>query len=174
MKRTPKIEKHVVPPPKSIVAKNFPKVDYCDSFAIRNDTNISNDEIINCAFKTPRWVKALIKLRNILVTPFGLETDSVIGKPSSHYAVGEKARFFEVTDRNETEIVMGETDKHLQFRLSIMQVDQGDHRLVYFTTIVHFKNIGGRIYFFPVKPFHVLILKSMVRSFYNSIYNENK
>ena len=59
----------------------------------------------------PVWVNWLMKLRNIAVTPFGLRTD--LGQ-------GETIGFFPIVMRNDTEIILGFDDKHLDFRIWIL------------------------------------------------------
>jgi len=40
---------------------------------------------------------------------------------------------------------------------------------VYLTTIVKFHNIWGKLYFAPVKPFHKLIIKTLLENFSNTL-----
>jgi len=58
---------------------------------------------------------------------------------------------------------MGEEDRHLVFRTSVLVTGIFDASFVHVTTIVRFNNIWGRFYFLPVKPFHRLIVESSVR-----------
>jgi len=69
---------------------------------------------------------------------------------------------FTVVSRNDHEIVMGEEDRHLVFRTSVLITGTSDASFVHVTTIVRFNNIWGRLYFLPVKPFHRLIVASSV------------
>jgi len=62
----------------------------------------------------PKWTLILFKLRNRIVGIFGLKTDKNTEKTDT---------FFSVIEKNENEIVMGEVDKHLNFRLSILKND---------------------------------------------------
>jgi hypothetical protein len=79
------------------------------------------------------------------------------------YSTGSKIGVFTVETRNEHEIVMAENDKHLNFKTSVLTNANGTGIDLYFTTVVHFNNIGGRLYFIPVKPFHRIILKSSIK-----------
>ncbi len=176
MNRQPEIKISHTTPTNSIIENHISKIDYCDSLSlkIQKESYISNDEIINQVFEFPNWIKALFKLRNFLVKPFGLDTEKEIGKPSNFYAVGEKAIFFKVIDRNENEILIGETDSHLKAYLSIMQVEKPTYKIVYITTVVRFSHIGGRLYFIPVKPFHIIIIKNMLKKLHKTLQNEYK
>lgn len=111
-------------------------------------------------FKLPKWVNWLMKIRNSIVGIFGLKTAKEERDGQTMY--------FAVIEQNENEIVMGEKDKHLDFRASVL-VDKA-YSFLYVTTLVHFNNFGGRVYFFPVKPFHKIILKSLLKRLVNKKY----
>ncbi|MDR1156130.1 MAG: DUF2867 domain-containing protein [Bacteroidales bacterium] len=149
-------------PDKSIIANEFGKTDYCDSYRIVKQTNETVDEITTQIFKMPQWVIGLMTIRNSIVKIFGLKTGKNQNlNGAAYYPVGSKAGYFTVTERNANEIVMGEDDRHLYFRASVM-VDR-EPSFIYLTTIVRFHNAWGRIYFLPVKPFHRLIIKSLMK-----------
>jgi hypothetical protein len=149
-------------PDKSIISNGFGEANYCDSYRIVKQTNETVDEITTQIFKMPQWIMALMKIRNGIVKLFGLRTGKNENvKEAAYYPVGSKAGYFTVTERNVNEIVMGEDDKHLYFRASVL-VDR-EQSFIYLTTIVQFHNVWGRIYFLPVKPFHRLIIKSLLK-----------
>lgn len=158
-------------PETSIILKNFGKVDYLDVYKIQTKSNDSVDKITTELFKIPKWVNNLMKLRDVLVRSFGLKTgnkEDIQIEP--YYEVGNKAIYFTVIDRNENEIVMAEDDKHLNFRTSVMIECGETSTSVFLSTIVQYNNFFGRLYFFFVKPFHRLIIKSLLKRY----ANENK
>jgi hypothetical protein len=107
--------------------------------------------------KLPNWAIALFKIRNAIVKVFGLKTDMKKGK--------EHSTFFTLIEKNDDEIVMGESDKHLDFRASIKKdAEAGTIALI---TVVHFNNVWGKVYFFPVKPFHKMIIRAMMKRYYD-------
>jgi hypothetical protein len=149
-------------PDSAIISNGFGEADYCDAYRIAKQTNETVDEITTQIFKVPRWVIVLMKVRNGIVKIFGLKTGiSETVNEAACYPVGSKAGYFTVTARNANEIVMGEDDRHLCFRASVL-VDR-EQSFIYLTTIVRFHNVWGRIYFLPVKPFHRLIIKSLLK-----------
>lgn len=156
-------------PEKSQISNGFGKIDYCDTYKIQitsNDNTI--DKITTDIFKIPKWVDNLLKLRNFIVKGIGLKTDAtkdIIFAP--HYSIGSKAVYFTVLDRNENEIVMAENDKHLNFRTSVMVDKNTANSTVYLSTIVQFNNFFGWQYFFLVKPFHRIIIKSLLKKYAN-------
>lgn len=135
----------------SLIDKYLP-ADYSDSFEkkIRGGKSITPDDFMDIAFnRSPRWIKELMKLRNKLVKPLGLDT----------------ARRLEdmVCARNQNEIIFGMPDKHLTFYASLWcGVRDGDLQKLRITTVVTYHNRMGRIYFFFIRPFHKIILRSIV------------
>ena len=103
----------------------------------------------------------LMRMRNAIVRPLGLQTgDGMHGKSAPYYPVGSRAVYFTVVARTENEIIMEENDAHLKFRCSVYK--SNDESAVYVTTLVHFNNFGGSIYFFIVKPFHKMIIQAVL------------
>lgn len=160
-----KISKQHNIPSHSIILDNgtFGTVDYVDSYMVRVNTQETVDEILNRVFQSPRWVDALMAIRNAIVGIFNLKTGGKEPK-KNHYEVGDKTDIFTISARNGNEIVMAEEDKHLNFRTSVLVVQHGDDCEAYLTTIVHYNNFFGRFYFFFVKPFHQQIMKVCMRN----------
>jgi hypothetical protein len=138
-------------PENSVIGSGFDKIDYCDTFRIVKSTNDTAEEVASKIFNLPKWVNWLMSIRNSIVGIFGLSKG--LKNPQTSY--------FTVIEKNEDEIVMGENDKHLDFRVSVL-VDRANS-FIYVTTIVCYNNFWGRIYFLPVKPFHKLIVKSILK-----------
>jgi hypothetical protein len=149
-------------PEQSVIANGFGEINYCDSYRIFKQTNETVDGITTQIFRMPQWVILLMKIRNGIVKIFELragKNESV--EEATYYPVGSKAGYFTVMERNGDEIVMGVNDRHLYFRTSVL-VDR-EQSFIYLTTIVRFHSVCGRIYFLPVKPFHWLIVKSLLK-----------
>jgi hypothetical protein len=149
-------------PDNSIISNGFGKTDYCDSYRVVKQTGETVDGITTQIFKMPHWIPVLMKIRNSIAKTAGLKTGKNENvKDAAYYPAGSKAGYFTVTARNVNEIVMGEDDRHLCFRTSVL-VDR-ERSFIYLTTVVRFHNVWGRIYFLPVKPFHRLIVKSLLK-----------
>ena len=137
------------PPEGSLVMKGLGSIDYCDSYMIIKQTDDPVDEITGRIFTLPGWIQALLKLRQVLIVkPFGLKTGD---------------HEIPVIDKNEHEVVVGEDDKHLYFRISVMKKKTSRGTGVCLTTIVKFNNLLGKIYFFFIKPFHKQVVKSLLK-----------
>jgi len=140
-------------PENSVIARGFDKIDYCDTYRVVKATNDTAEKIANELLKLPGWVKWLMNIRDAVVWIFGLKTGKKI--------LEGQTTIFPIIEQNEKEIVMGENDKHLDFRASVL-VDR-ENSFIYLTTIVRFNNIFGRLYFLPVKPFHKIIVQSCLK-----------
>lgn len=121
--------------------------DFLDCY--RCETSIGVEQAATRAMDFPIWVNWLMRIRNIVVMPFGLRTDP--GK-------GETIGFFPVVMRNDAEIILGFDDKHLDFRISILT--DGSH--AYGATWVRRHNRLGRAYLAVIMPFHVLIMRGAI------------
>ena len=113
--------------------------------------------------RNPPWLEALLRLRNILVTPFGLKTSGV-NEPSSGGTIGLFPVLSETSDR----LIAGFDDLHLDFRV-VVDVARGQQ--VTATTVVKTHNLLGRAYLAVVLPFHRLIVRNMLqRAFLQSVH----
>lgn len=153
-------------PQSSIILKGFEGFHYVDCFGVEYRGAESIDALLTKMFTMPSWADFLLFVRDKVVAVFGLKTDK---KDEHHialrYEVGDKAVMFTVIARNEKEIVMAEDDKHLNFRTSMML----DGNTIYSITTVRYNNFFGRFYFFFVKPFHGMIIKSGLAKLTNSL-----
>jgi hypothetical protein len=106
----------------------------------------------------PRWIDALLRLRNILVAPFRLKTSGE-GDRSSRGMVG----LFPVISETPERLVVGFNDRHLDFRVVIDVASAAQGRQVTSTTLVKTHNLLGRTYLTLILPFHRLVVRSMMR-----------
>lgn len=172
-------------PNKSLLKTGGNVYDYVDSFQgdfVDKNGIISSTEIGKSFFaSSPKWVDKLFTFRNKLVGLLGLKTS---GKNIDRQQLldnfkgekGEQMGLFRVFDKTTDEIIFGEDDKHLNFRVSLFIDRQNeseiDKKLVISTT-VKFNNWLGRLYFFPVRPFHKLIVPTMLKGIIKNIEQQN-
>ncbi|MBR0950055.1 DUF2867 domain-containing protein [Bradyrhizobium canariense] len=105
----------------------------------------------------PRWIDALTRLRNILVSPFGLKTSGE-GAPAPHGLIG----LFPVISETPEQLVAGFNDSHLDFRIVVDVAGDAPSRRVTSTTLVRTHNLLGRTYLALIMPFHKLVVRSMM------------
>jgi Protein of unknown function (DUF2867) len=108
--------------------------------------------------RAPRWIEALLNLRNLIVAPFGLKT-SGDGEPSTGGIIG----LFPVLSETPERLVAGFNDSHLDFRVVVDVVSAGSGQQVTTTTLVLTHNWFGRIYLTAIMPFHRLVARAMLR-----------
>ncbi|MCK1409068.1 DUF2867 domain-containing protein [Bradyrhizobium sp. 76] len=105
----------------------------------------------------PRWIDALTRLRNILVTPFGLKKSGE-GAPAPGGLIG----LFPVLSETPERLVAGFDDSHLDFRIVVEVAGEAVLRHVTLTTLVRTNNLLGRTYLALITPFHKLVARSMM------------
>jgi hypothetical protein len=89
---------------------------------------------------------------------------------------GEQIGLFKVFEKTEDEIILGEDDKHLNFRVSLFIDSQNENKTdknLIISTTVKFNNWFGRLYFIPVRPFHKLIVPTMLKGIIKNIEQQN-
>jgi Protein of unknown function (DUF2867) len=117
----------------------------------------------------PLWVKLLLIVRNRVASVAGLEAPTVSEilrvEIKDHYVVGDKIGAWPIFSLGENELVAGRNNKHLDFRLSVLKVTDGDRTSVVVSTICTVHNLAGKVYLFFVVPFHRYgVRKLMVRA----------
>lgn len=152
--------------PDNSILKNIP-CNYADSYsAVLDARKLSIEQVDRSFFASgPAWVSWLFVLRNRIVALIGLKTSRVSKRDATtekfNGEVGERVGLFIVLDKNECEIIMGENDKHLDFRISLF-LDKQNNKLIV-STIVKIHNNLGRLYMLVIKPFHKLIVPTMMK-----------
>lgn len=163
-RRPPRLAvRRVAPPPLSAIADWYGGADLVDSYAVTLPHAASEDPttLARALFgRPPPWVRGLLALRDQIVGPLGAKTTTAIRQAGASDG-RDRVGFFPVLGRSEHEIVLGEDDRHLDFRASVLlqSDDRGARRLVA-TTAVRCHNPLGRIYLWVIKPFHVLVVRS--------------
>lgn len=112
----------------------------------------------------PGWVRFLLAVRDLGVMPFGLKTAANLPRDDRRRASvlpGEAINFFRVRSVSENEIILGEDDKHLDFRISISR-DAASPQRISLATWVRTHNPLGRTYLRLIMRFHVLIVTTQL------------
>ena len=159
-------------PQNSIIIESFGSTDYEDTYKVpvNNYHDYSIDYLTALFFTSlPAWIKMLLSFRNFIVKFLGLKGGDTnkLKEPekSVYYPIGSDAVIFKVHNRSNNEIVMADNYKLLNFRTSLLieKLSGKEYGYLYCSTIVQYNNIFGRLYFFPVKPFHRMIVKTMLK-----------
>jgi len=156
-------------PPESAIAKAYASMNLADAYSIELPVGAStNPELLArfiFAHQAP-WIGALTAIRDALVAGFGLKTARRLASLSAEGGAG-RLGIFKIYSTSPTEVVLGEDDKHLDFRLSVLCSGQslpGAKRRLILSTVVHCHNRLGRLYIFLIAPFHRLVVQSSLHS----------
>ncbi|MCG3267261.1 DUF2867 domain-containing protein [Yoonia sp. I 8.24] len=122
--------------------------DFIDGYAVQSA--LTPQEAARIGLSMPGWAGALLRLRNIIVKPLGLKTETS--------PVGSGA-IFPIHVDTADEMIIGTDDHHLNFRIAILRKDG----MIHMATWVHRNNLMGRIYLAVVMPFHILIVRGAMR-----------
>ncbi len=158
----------VMLPPQSGITRIYKSTNLADAFAIRLPEGASSDPELLARFifsHQPLWVGALLKLRDLLVAGFGLKTAKHLATLGGGDGSG-RVGIFRIYGTSPTEIVLGEDDKHLDFRVSVLCASDADAdgtRQLVVSTVVHCHNRLGRSYIFLIAPFHRGVVRSSLR-----------
>lgn len=159
--------------------------DYSDSYQgkyLDTDDSISLGDIGQAFFTSaPAWTQALFALRNKIAPIFGLKVPDKTEDPqglAENFQVepNERLGLFMVYSKTENEVIMGEDDQHLNFRVSLLREDDPSKKglkSLTISTTVDFKNRFGKLYFLPVKPFHQLIVPAMLKRTIKQLENSH-
>jgi Protein of unknown function (DUF2867) len=127
------------------------------------------EHFLAAAEKTPRWVNAAMGARNRIVQRFGLKhlgaLDNLDGtRKSMDYVPGDRVGIFTLFENSFDEVLLGDRDKHLDVVLSVHRrlLPGGQAVEVTLTTVVHVKNLLGRLYMLPVTPAHRIIAPAVL------------
>lgn len=129
---------------------------------------------LNVVARSPRWTQHLLALRNRLVQLVGLKDVGQLhdmhppasgGSPrhARSYRVGDQVGIFLIRHLSDTEVVMGQDDKHLDVQVSLTKHPHVDGTaMVVVSTVVHIHNTLGHAYMAVITPFHRQIVRAML------------
>jgi hypothetical protein len=162
VKRTP-------PPADSLAVLAQPNADVADAYAVSlTGPPVTVDALARAFFlAVPGWVVALLRLRDRAVRPLGLKTAPTTGGPPALLAEllqGTAVGLFRVLDRRGDELLFGQDDRHLDFRVALRLEQRGARQRAMVVTTVRYRHFAGRAYFAVIRPAHQLIVPAMLRS----------
>ena len=156
-------------PAGSRIANLFAGADLADAYAIQLPSTSTDDieTLVRFVLCSPTsWFRALLRLRDALVAGFGIKTSRQLRDAPVENAA-HRIFIFRVYAVYVDEMILGEDDKHLDFRASVrLRSDHGENasvKEIELTTVVHCHNLLGRCYIALIRPFHRLVVRSMLR-----------
>lgn len=155
-------------PVQSAITHAYKSMHLADAFSIRLASGASSDpELLaqSLFLNQPAWIGVLTRLRDAIVAPFGLKTTAHL-RTLADAGKATRLGIFRIYSIGESEIILGEDDRHLDFRVSVL-CSAGPptevHRQLTVSTVVHCHNLLGRAYILVIAPFHRLVVKASLR-----------
>jgi hypothetical protein len=143
--------------------------DLADAYIVRmpDDADDDPERLARHVFEQPApWIDTLMGLRDTLVAGLGIKTASQM-HGASESGPRERIGMFKIYSKSADEIVLGEDDKHLDFRISVLRqmrtISSGPAPYLIVSTVVHCHNGLGRLYLKAVGPVHRVIFPAMLR-----------
>ncbi|SDD21216.1 Protein of unknown function [Variovorax sp. CF079] len=157
-------------PGESRVARAYATTDLADAYAVRLPNDAITDPELLARFlfsQQAPWIAGLMRIRDALVAGFGLKTSGQLKGPSAGSRNDKRISIFKIYEKGTHEILLGEDDKHLDFRVSVLHqtrtvaTESAPYLVV--STVVHCHNLLGRTYIRLIAPFHRLVVQSIMR-----------
>lgn len=138
-----------------------------DAYAVELPPEATGDPAVLARFifaQRSVWGDALMRLRDTLVAGLGLKTSEQMASLSAEEQA-ERVAIFRIYTITPSEIVLGEDDTHLDFRVSVLcsAASPDNARRVTVSTVVHCHNLLGRVYIRIIAPFHRRLVKHGLR-----------
>jgi hypothetical protein len=154
---------HAVPVPSdSVLAPLYVGADLLDAFAIHLPAGANDDlEVLaRAGFERPAgWIRALTWVRDAMMATVGVKSSRAIGAAAA--ARGPVIGYFPLLSKSAGELVVGEDDRHLDFRVAILlRTGAAGGRELVVVTVVHCHNRLGRTYLAVIAPFHRAIARA--------------
>jgi len=151
-------------PRASRIQQAYASTDLADAYEISLPAGATSDptSLARCIFSNqPAWVLMLMQVRDWAVRGLGLKTAGGLRKSKDN-----RIGIFKIYEAHESEIIVGEDDKHLDFRVSVLhRVGTSQNRnaaSVVVSTVVHCHNRLGRLYIAAIAPFHRRVVKALL------------
>lgn len=174
LREDPQMEREFIPvasaalPLRSAITHAYTSMHLADAFSIRLPPSASSDPELLARFvfsHQPSWIGRLTRVRDAIVAPFGLKTTMHL-RTLADDGKAKRVGIFKIYSTSETEIILGEDDRHLDFRVSVLcsaGETPGLHRQLTVSTVVHCHNLLGRAYILVIAPFHRSVVKASLR-----------
>ncbi|GAA4417229.1 DUF2867 domain-containing protein [Acidovorax lacteus] len=160
-------------PPGTVIYQATAGAQFADAYLVadQHPARTPLQAWLDVAQRTPAWVRGLMWVRNKAVRLVGLKDLGQLqdGHPPASgralhdarsYRVGDRVGIFRIRHLSDTEVVMGQDDRHLDVQVSISKHHAPDSPpTVVLSTVVHIHNALGHAYMAVVTPFHRVIAR---------------
>jgi len=156
-------------PTGSAIKAVLKRTDFADAYEVRlvrPELQIGEAYVaIFC--NAPSWVQGLMSLRGYIAVCLGLthpfDARDVGSRDRQSFEIGQRVGSFTVQSIHANELIVGDDDKHLNFRISTIKTEREGVFYITVSTVVEIHNTLGRVYMVVVKPFHQFLAPYLVR-----------
>ncbi|MCB8877887.1 DUF2867 domain-containing protein [Acidisoma silvae] len=151
-------------PRDSELALRYRNADLADAFCVLLPADAEGiDVLADRVFGHPGPVfRTALGLRDAAIGLFGVKTSGQLRKRLARDGV-DRIDFFPVLSRSAREVVLGEDDRHLDFRTSLLLRQATAGKELVATTVVHCHNTLGRTYLAAILLGHELVVRSVLK-----------
>lgn len=167
-----------------LVGRDKDKLDFWDVFQLESDL-LSNcpepKDMMIAFFKSfPKTFMGLLRLRewiakrlNLKTAPETNETDRLERLHNFNGHIGESVAVFDVLESDQRELVTGQKDSHLDFKLSFISYSENGRVMMQMATTVVINNTIGKMYFAVVKPIHKYYMRQIFKRMEFTLANKD-
>src|SRR5262245_24218976 len=152
----------VLVPSDSVLAPLYVGADLLDAYAIALPVGATDDlEVLaRAGFERQAWwIRALTRVRDAMMAPVGVKSSRAVGAAAA--ARGPVIGFFPLLSKSAKELVVGEDDRHLDFRVAILlRTGAAGGRELVVVTVGHCHNRLGGTYLAVIAPFHRVVARA--------------
>jgi hypothetical protein len=113
----------------------------------------------------PRAFSVLAWVRDRIVAVLGLKPQvAFVSNDPRPMQIGEQRSYFRLLAQNTEESLLGDEDRHLDFRVSLLTRQAGEGSVLWVTTAVRTHNRLGRVYLAIVRPVHRRLVPASART----------
>lgn len=148
----------------------FADADHIDVKTVTGKTSL-RAFLANMMNYQPGWVTFLYGVRAVFVRFLGMKQEGMprptrLSIEKVPMQPGENLSFFKVRMAEEDRYWVGEAnDQHLKAALGVIaRPAPGNQKQFHLITVVHYHNWAGPVYFNVIRPFHHLVVNSMMRA----------
>jgi hypothetical protein len=156
-------------PPDSAINEYLAGADLFDAFEVpvADGERPALQIYIDLMARTPPWIDRLMLLRDRAAGVVGLKglghlDDADPNKAVADYRPGDHVGIFSILSVTDREVVLVESDKHLDARVSLCKTSNGYRDVVVFSTVIHIRNALGHAYMLLVWPLHKLMVPALL------------
>ena len=153
-------------PPGSRATTFYRSPNLADAYAVRLPEGATHDPeaLARFMFTTQApWIARLMWLRDRIVAMFGIKTSTQLLQAARTPGAVRRVSFFRIYAQDAHEILLGEDDRHLDFRVSVRCEPADGATQVIATTVVQCHNLLGRLYLLVIAPFHRMVVRSTLQ-----------